>query len=131
MLCVLVLTINFNDDIMKDNYIKVLDRRDFPKWPLTEASLEYDWDMNGNNKEWRICVKDVIRHFQQSYTVELVDEPEFYDDEDFVDIRYKINGCEIVFSNDATLFGIWLSCKNITLLRELENYLIQIYGFRE
>jgi len=109
----------------------VIRRNEFPDWPDSNAALEYDWDMDGTNIEWRKCVTHAVKVLVSSYELTVIDEPEFEPGEDFVDIKYKIGTSEIIFSNDALLSMIWIVCDDTELLRNIEKVLGEAEAWRK
>lgn len=101
----------------------VIPRIEFPNWPDSTAVLDYEWDMDGTNIEWRRCVAHAVEILAKSYKVEVINEPKFEPEEDFVDIKFKIGTSELTFSNDALLSMILLESDDTALLRNIENIL--------
>lgn len=109
----------------------VIPRKEFPDWPESNAALDYEWDMDGTNIEWRECVARAVEVLSGKFELKVLDEPEFEPEEDFVDIKYQVGKSELVFSNDALLSMIWLVSEDIVLLRNVENTLGESVGWRE
>jgi hypothetical protein len=92
----------------------------FPKQTFT---LWYDVDFDGDNSEWRECVDDVVTRFRKDHEIEEIDVPTFEEGEDFVELKYSIDGKPLEFSCDFLLYSIFITTNDESLTNSLRDKL--------
>ncbi len=108
---------------------KVLNRTTAPHFPKNTLTLWYKVDFDGENREWRECVSDIIERLSHSYQLTEKSVPQFEPYEDFVELVYEINGNPIEFSCDFTLYSIFITTINQTTAEEISHFLGQQVGW--
>lgn len=100
----------------------------FPKETFT---IWYDVDSDGDNVEWRNCVKDIIERYSTSHSIRAVDVPDFLGGEDFVELKYTIDNEPLEFSCDFLLYSIFVTTSNAALTMKLRDELANQVGWWE
>jgi hypothetical protein len=93
--------------------------REAESFPKDTFTLWYDVDLDGDNSEWRKCVSDVVARLQKYYEINEIDIPVFETGEDFVELKYSINGKFLTFSCDFLLFSIFITTNDESLTKTL------------
>ena len=97
--------------------------RESESFPKETFTLWYDVDFDGSNHEWRKCVEDVVARLRNDNEILEIDVPEFKAGEDFVSLKYSINGNPIEFSCDFLLYSIFITTNNELLTNSLREEL--------
>ncbi|MBQ0775928.1 MAG: hypothetical protein KBT87_14755 [Gammaproteobacteria bacterium] len=98
-------------------------------FPKETFGIYYEVDIDGSNSEWRICAKDIIDKFSKSHTIQEVDVPPFYENEDFTELKYKLDGAELTLSCDFLLYSIYVTTDSEKLTKELRHELGSMAGW--
>lgn len=106
-----------------------VDKIESENFPKETFRLLYEVDLDGNNSEWRVCVKDIIKHYSKFYKIEPVNVPEFMEEEDFVELIYTIDGERLEFSCDFLFSSIYVTTEIPELTLKLRDELVSKVGW--
>jgi len=106
-------------------------KREPETFPKETFTIWYDVDFDGDNSEWRECVKDIIKRFSASHNIIPVDVPDFMELEDFVELKYTIDNESLEFSCDFLLYSIFVTTSRTELTMKLRDELASQVGWWE
>lgn len=93
-------------------------------------TIWYEVDFDGDNTEWRVCVKDIIERFSTNHSIVEVGVPKFLAGEDFVKLKYMIDNEPIEFSCDFLLYSIFVTTNKVSLTESLRDTLGNQVGWK-
>lgn len=106
-------------------------KRESENFPRQTFTIYYEVDLDGENTEWRVCVQDIVRKLRPNYNISEVDVPKYEGFEDFVELKYSINGKPLEFSCDFLLYSIYVTTDSIELTESLRDFIGDQVGWEE
>jgi hypothetical protein len=106
-------------------------KRESKTFPKETFTVFYEVDFDGENAEWRKCVKDIIDRLSVEYKITEVDVPEFFEGEDFVELKYSIDNESLEFSCDFLLYSIYITTSSIPITEKLRDTLGYQVGWEQ
>ncbi len=100
--------------------VSISEAETFPKETM---HLWYEVDFDGDNLEYRKCVEDILVRLRKNHEILEVDVPDYLEGEDFVELKYSIDGVPLELSCDFLLESIYITTNDKALTESLRQKL--------
>jgi len=77
--------------------------------PAETMVLCYEVDLDGDNSEWRKCVEDILARLREDHEILEISAQQYIEGEDFVELRYSIDGMPLELSCDFLLTSLFIT----------------------
>lgn len=103
--------------------------RESETFPQETFTIWYDVDFDGDNSEWRVCVSDVLTRLSEAHVITEIEVPPFEEGEDFIELKYSIDGSPLEFSCDFLLYSIFVTTTGVLLTNSIRDELGRQVGW--